>query len=493
MLLALRDEAHRAQPCLAALAAQTGLDDVEFLVLDDDSRDATAALVASVLGADPRLRLIRGHGDPPPGFLGKPWACARLAEAADPRSTVLVFLDADVVLAPEGLARTVALLRAARLDLVSPYPRQIAGSPAERLVQPLLTWSWLTLVPLRLAERSRRPSLAIANGQLLAVDAASYRAAGGHAAPGVRTAVMEDIALARAMRRHGFAGGMADGTQLATCRMYDGWPALRDGYAKSLWAAAGGRRSASAGQLALLGWLYAASGLAVLPGRGRFPVDRGPPDREPRPAGRVRSSAVHRPAERAHGPLLAIAATGGAGLEGPSGGHRRPRVRGVGTAMVRIVVIGAGVGGLAAAARLRALGHDVTVCERAPQIGGKLGTYARDGFRFDTGPSLLTMPAVFEDLFAATGDPLAGTLDLRRVDPHCHYRFDDGAVLDLPASREALAGALRDSLGAQAAQEWERLQDRAGRMWSVSRETFVESPGPRDCSNSPRASPRSSR
>jgi hypothetical protein len=256
VLLPLRDEAHRARPALAALAAQTGLDDVEFVVLDDDSRDATADVVSSVLAGDPRLRLIHGNGDPPPGFLGKPWACARLAEAADPRSSVLVFLDADVVLAPDGLARTARLLRTARLDFVSPYPRQEARSVAERVIQPLLTWSWLTLVPLRLAERSRRPSLAIANGQLLAVDAARYRAAGGHAAPGVRASVLEDIALARVMRKQGCVGGMAAGEQVATCRMYDGWAALRDGYAKSLWAAAGGRRLASVAQIALLSWLY---------------------------------------------------------------------------------------------------------------------------------------------------------------------------------------------------------------------------------------------
>jgi hypothetical protein len=256
VLLPLRDEAHRAQPCLAALAVQSGLENVEFVVLDDDSRDETARLVASVLGGDPRLRLIRGHSAPPPGFLGKPWACARLAEAADPRSGVLIFLDADVALAPDGLARTVALLRSNQLDFVSPYPRQLAGSAAERLVQPLLTWSWLTLVPLRVAERSRHPSLAIANGQLLAVDAASYRAAGGHGAPGVRASVLEDIALARAMRAEGGVGGMVAGEQLATCRMYAGWPELRDGFAKSLWAAAGGRRTGSAAQIALLGWLY---------------------------------------------------------------------------------------------------------------------------------------------------------------------------------------------------------------------------------------------
>ncbi len=256
VLLAVRDEAERVAPCLAALAAQTAVPHVEFVVLDDDSGDATADVVASLLGSDPRLRFIRGYGDPPPGFLGKTWACARLAAAADPASTALVFLDADVVLEPEALALTVATLRAARLDFVSPYPRQIAGSAAERLIQPLLTWSWLTLLPLRLAERSARRSLAVGNGQLLAVDAASYRAAGGHAAPGVRGSVLEDIALARSLREHGYAGGMADGTELASCRMYDGWPQLRDGYAKSLWAAAGGSKLASAAQVGFLAWLY---------------------------------------------------------------------------------------------------------------------------------------------------------------------------------------------------------------------------------------------
>ena len=69
--------------------------------------------------------------------------------------------------------------------------------------------------------------------------------------------------------------------------------------------------------------------------------------------------------------------------------------------MSRVVVIGAGVGGLAAAVRLAAAGHRVTVHERADTVGGKLGRYERDGFRFDTGPSLLTLPQVFADLFAA--------------------------------------------------------------------------------------------
>jgi phytoene desaturase len=146
--------------------------------------------------------------------------------------------------------------------------------------------------------------------------------------------------------------------------------------------------------------------------------------------------------------------------------------------LARIVVVGAGVGGLAAAARLRALGHAVVVCEQAATIGGKLGTYTRAGYRFDTGPSLLTLPAVFAELFAATGDRLERTLHLQRVDPHWRYRFADQTVLDVPASREALPTAMRDALGAGAAAEWTRLLHRAKRMWEASRGPFIESAGP---------------
>jgi hypothetical protein len=116
-------------------------------------------------------------------------------------------------------------------------------------VQPLLPWSWLTTLPLRAAERSPRPSLSAANGQLLAVDADAYARAGGHVA--VRREMLEDVALLRAVKRAGGRGTVADGTHLATCRMYDGWGALRDGYAKSLWSAFG----SPAGAVAVVGGL----------------------------------------------------------------------------------------------------------------------------------------------------------------------------------------------------------------------------------------------
>src|SRR5204862_6903746 len=177
-----------------------------------------------------RVRL--GAGAPlPPGWLGKPHACHQLAQLAT--GEVLVFVDADVVLSPDAVAAAVGLL--AGFDLVSPYPRLVARTWSERLIQPLLPWSWLTFLPLRLMERSRRPSLAAAGGQFLVVDRAAYHRAGGHTA--VRDRVLEDVELARAVKRAGGRIALADGSRLASCRMYRSWPELRDGYAKSLWAA----------------------------------------------------------------------------------------------------------------------------------------------------------------------------------------------------------------------------------------------------------------
>ncbi|MCU0265158.1 MAG: glycosyltransferase [Actinomycetia bacterium] len=262
VLLPLRDEAHRVEPCLRAVLAQEHVPRLEVLVLDDGSTDGTADVVRGVVGSDPRVRLLVGGPDgPPAGWLGKPWACHRLAEAAS--GGALVYVDADVVLAPQAVAASVALLRAARLALLSPYPRQEVGTLAERLVQPLLQWSWLTTLPLGPAERSPRPSLAAANGQLLVVDAAAYRRAGGHAA--VRGEVLDDVALLRAVKRAGARGVVADGTALASCRMYEGWADLSAGYTKSLWSAFGSppRAAAVIGALVLL---YVVPPVAALTG-----------------------------------------------------------------------------------------------------------------------------------------------------------------------------------------------------------------------------------
>jgi Glycosyl transferase family 2 len=253
VLVPMRDEAAQVRDCLAAVLAQDGV--AEVLVLDDGSTDGTGEL-ARAMG----VRVLAGR-PLPAGWLGKPHACQQLADAADPTADVLLFLDADVRLRPGAVAATVELL--GDRDLVCPYPRQVAVTAAERLVQPLLQWSWMVSLPLRRAERSASPALCAANGQFLVADAAALSRAGGFG--GVTGEVLDDLAVARAVKRAGGRVGVADGADLAACRMYDGWTDLSAGYRKSLWAAFG-PAPASAAVAAALALAYVVPPVAALRG-----------------------------------------------------------------------------------------------------------------------------------------------------------------------------------------------------------------------------------
>lgn len=143
--------------------------------------------------------------------------------------------------------------------------------------------------------------------------------------------------------------------------------------------------------------------------------------------------------------------------------------------MAEVAVVGGGVGGMAAAIRLRAAGHDVSLFERNDVLGGKLAAHSVDGFTFDTGPSLLTLPEVFDDLLAVAGTSLAAVADLVRLDPVCRYRWSDGSGFDHRADRhEATAEVERLSPGqGEAFAAW---LDHGRRVWEVSRRTFFAGP-----------------
>lgn len=145
--------------------------------------------------------------------------------------------------------------------------------------------------------------------------------------------------------------------------------------------------------------------------------------------------------------------------------------------MARVVVVGAGMGGLAVAARLAVKGHAVTVVEQSATYGGKAGHLTRDGFVFDTGPSLLTLPAVYRDLFNKTGRPLEDSVELVEPDPGFGYRFADGTCLDLPGVDPGrCADAITEAFGDRSGQEWRALIRRAGAIWQVTRGPVLESP-----------------
>lgn len=143
--------------------------------------------------------------------------------------------------------------------------------------------------------------------------------------------------------------------------------------------------------------------------------------------------------------------------------------------MARVVVVGGGFGGLAAAVRLAKLGHDVTLAERSTELGGALSEVSADGFAWDAGPTYTLLPAVIRDLFRKSGRPLERELDLLPLDVVREHRFEDGTSVRLPAGRAPQLRAF-DELGTGLGQRWVDHVASYGEDWDVLRRGYLENP-----------------
>ena len=235
VLVPLRNEEENAIAIVKTLAAQKNLMDVEFLILNDNSTDKTLEIVTSTARGDSRFKVMQGSALPE-GWLGKPWALEQLSHSA--RGEVLICIDADVRLSTTAIAAAIDSMHEHSLDFFSPYPSQVARTFGERMIQPLLQWSWLSSVPLTLAKRSSNPSFAVANGQFFAVRKSALVHSGGYAS--IKSEVLDDMQMARVLLRNRFRGTVGNGALIAQCHMYSSWSELRNGYAKSLWKGFGG-------------------------------------------------------------------------------------------------------------------------------------------------------------------------------------------------------------------------------------------------------------
>jgi glycosyltransferase involved in cell wall biosynthesis len=236
ILLPVRNEAKNIQALVKTLKAQVGISNLKFYFLDDNSEDETLQLLHLEIAGDKRFHVIEGS-ELPVDWLGKPWALEQLRTQI--KSEYLVCIDADVRLEPRAICAALNLLIEQNLDFLSPYPKQIANSFSERLIQPLLQWSWLATVPLRIAEKSSNPAFAVANGQFFIVRSEKMRVIGGYAA--IKAEVLDDLQLARVLLRNGSKGTVISGAHIATCHMYESWQEVKSGYGKSLWAAFGSK------------------------------------------------------------------------------------------------------------------------------------------------------------------------------------------------------------------------------------------------------------
>jgi Glycosyl transferase family 2 len=214
VLIPARNEENAIGDAVRAVLQNQGIE-FEVVVLDDHSSDRTAAIVEQLVSTDERVRLLTTP-ELPAGWCGKQHACWALAREA--RHPLLLFLDADVRLARDALARMTAFVSASGADLASGIPHQETISLLEKLLIPLIHFILLGFLPIRWMRRSRQRSFAAGCGQLFIARAQAYQRCGGHSV--IRDTLHDGLKLPRAFRVAGLRTDLFDATDLATCRMY---------------------------------------------------------------------------------------------------------------------------------------------------------------------------------------------------------------------------------------------------------------------------------
>ncbi len=228
VVIPARDEARNIAACLESVAASDH-PALEVLVFDDGSTDGTAEL-ARAAGA----RVVEGGGGAlPAGWKGKPWALQRAREHL-PDADWIVFLDADVRVAPGALSRIHSWALAQEADFVSGFGKLEMGSFWEHVIQPSVGGLILAGNDLATVNDDTKGDKVIANGQLILVRRAAYDAVDGHGA--VRDDILDDIGLARAFKRAGFRVRALMLRELFRCRMYTGLGELWHGWTKNLYS-----------------------------------------------------------------------------------------------------------------------------------------------------------------------------------------------------------------------------------------------------------------
>jgi len=228
VLIPARNEERNIAKLLTSLA-QEEYPNLEILVLDDGSTDATAAICASFSTKDNRIKVLTGQALAE-GWLGKNYACHQLAKEA--KGSYLVFLDADTWVQPGFLAAVIHRMKTRRLDLLSIFPTQEMRTFGEQLLVPLINFVLLNLLPLRLVQLSKNLLFSAANGQCMVFDAASYRQNQWHEQ--VKANVVEDIEIMRAVKVWGGDGEVLLDRGFISSRMYSGFSEALEGFSKNV-------------------------------------------------------------------------------------------------------------------------------------------------------------------------------------------------------------------------------------------------------------------
>ncbi|WP_408892978.1 glycosyltransferase [Paenibacillus taichungensis] len=235
VLIPARNEKLHIQGCLkSVLSSDTTGFQMEVLVLDDRSEDETAAIVQSIADHDPRVCLLHGV-ELPAGWMGKSHACHRLVQEA--KGEWFMFVDADVRLEPAAIRQTIAAGCEQGGGLVTGFPYQVTKTWMEKLVVPMMKFTIISHLPIFMIRRSSNPMFVAATGAFLLIHRSSYKASGGHAA--IQADLVDDMSLAKAVKRAGHPVMLADVHDVTNTRMYQNGAEVWNGYKKNMYEGMG--------------------------------------------------------------------------------------------------------------------------------------------------------------------------------------------------------------------------------------------------------------
>jgi len=230
ILIPARNEEKNIGRCLRSLTRQD-YDNIEILVMDDNSDDATGSIVDGWSKKDSRIKSLKGRLLLK-GWKGKSYACHQLSQHA--KGDYLIFTDADTLHFPDSISSSIAALLSNDLDALSIFPKQIMVTIHERMVVIFINLAVMALMPLFLIKKIKNPILSIANGQFILFKRKTYDSIGGH--ENVKKDIVEDVAISRRVKEYGFRFMIFDGRSNIYCRMYKGFREVVRGFSKFIFA-----------------------------------------------------------------------------------------------------------------------------------------------------------------------------------------------------------------------------------------------------------------
>jgi glycosyltransferase involved in cell wall biosynthesis len=261
ILIPARNEERNIEDCIVAVADQASkmAIPIEILVLNDRSEDRTGAIVAEIAEKYPQVRLIEG-AEKPEGWAGKNFACHQLTEQAT--GNWYLFLDADARVIEEQLFNIVAVASTYENGMITGFPKQFTKTWVERWVVPMMMFTIGTHLPISKVSGSSDPRFVAAHGGFILINKDTYSASGGH--KGIQGALVDDMDLARAVKRAGHSVHLVNVTKQVEMRMYHGAKEVFQGYEKNLFAGLGRNSFLALGMMSVYTLLYVVPFLCLI-------------------------------------------------------------------------------------------------------------------------------------------------------------------------------------------------------------------------------------